>query len=183
MFYKQLQGTMKGSNIAPTYSNLFMAAQEEDTIYVLLTFRHFKAWWRFIDDLFAVWTGTEGDLVEFFDLLNDVGRDVKFSMSHSNSSIQFLENLSVQKRLQIVYESLCKTDRQYRNNLLKYDSHHPRATIDSLSYSQLLRVKRIVEDPALVNDRLDDVCVKFISRGYPQRLIKKHRDRTDQIGR
>lgn len=55
-----------GSNMEPMYTNLFMAALEEDVIYTLLLFRYVKTWWRFIDDIFFVWTGTDIDLTEFF---------------------------------------------------------------------------------------------------------------------
>lgn len=70
-----------------------------------------------------------------------------------------------------------------RNNLLRYNSHHPKAMIQSLLYSQLLRVKRLVEDPSLAEKRLDEMCLKFTQRAYPRPLIQKHRVRVKGLDR
>ena len=49
-FYQQLQGTAIGTNFAPSYAILFMAALGER----LLSNAPYKPWlwWRFIDDIF-----------------------------------------------------------------------------------------------------------------------------------
>lgn len=93
----------------------------------------------------------------FFEDFNALDTDIKFTMSHSDQSIQFLDT-TVYKKDNILYTDLFvkPTD---RNNLLKYDSHHPHSTIKSLPYSQLLRVKRIVQDPNLVSKRLDEIYI------------------------
>lgn len=55
--------------------------------------------------------------------------------------------------------------------------------LKSLPYSQLLRVKRIVEDPERIPMRLNQMCNKFQRRGYPYTLIESQRNKVDEIDR
>lgn len=52
-----------------------------------------------------------------------------------------------------------------RNNLLLYNSNHPRKIMESL-----LRVRRIVSQESAKDYKLDDMCKKFLVGGYPRRL-------------
>lgn len=74
-------------------------------------------------------------------------------MSHSSKPLQFLDTL-VYKDDQGLSTDVKPMD---CNNLLEFDSHHSCSTVGSLPYSQLLRVKRIVQDIKLLEERLDDV--------------------------
>lgn len=76
-FYRQLRGTTMGSNMAPSYANTFMAALKENSIYPSNFFQHVITWWHFIDDIFVIWTGSQGDLEDFFTFLNQIDVDIK----------------------------------------------------------------------------------------------------------
>ncbi|CAJ0963752.1 unnamed protein product [Ranitomeya imitator] len=49
--------------------------------------------------------------------------------------------------------------------------------VGSLPWSQLLRVRRIVSDEERVDLRLNEMCSKFISRGYPIREVTRYKDK------
>ncbi|XP_069841076.1 prostasin-like [Dendropsophus ebraccatus] len=51
-----------GANVAPTYANLVVTFLEERYVYGSHQFQHVLVWWRFIDDVFLIWTGGESDL-------------------------------------------------------------------------------------------------------------------------
>lgn len=53
-----------------------------------------------------------------------------------------------------------------RNNVLTASSFHPRRTIDSLPYSQMVRVKRIVSDTEQSEIRLEELSERFVDIGY-----------------
>lgn len=55
-----------------------------------------------------------------------------------------------------------------RNNLLQYGSNHPKRRVDSLLWSQLLRIRLVVSQETAIDERLDEICSKFIStvQGY-----------------
>lgn len=126
---------MIGANMAPTYANLFVADMEEKHIYVSHHFRHVREWWRYIDDVFFIWSGTVSELNQFNLYLNSVDPDVDFRLKFSAESIQFLDT-----EVSCVDGKLCTklyvkpTD---KNTLLRFESAHPRRMIKSLPYSQL----------------------------------------------
>lgn len=66
--------------MALTYAYVFMVTLEEEAIYLSQFFKFVTAWWRFMGDIFVIWTGTQEDLVEFFGFFNGVDRDIKFTM-------------------------------------------------------------------------------------------------------
>ncbi|CAJ0921796.1 unnamed protein product [Ranitomeya imitator] len=59
-----LRGTAMGSNVAPTYANIFMAVLEDKFVYSSILWRHVRAWWRYIDDIFVIWEVCGSDLAQ-----------------------------------------------------------------------------------------------------------------------
>jgi len=51
--YLQTQGTAMGTKMAPSYANIFMTDLEERMLSS--TTARPMVWWRFIDDIFAIW--------------------------------------------------------------------------------------------------------------------------------
>ncbi|CAJ0966994.1 unnamed protein product [Ranitomeya imitator] len=85
-FYLQLRGT---ANMAP--ANVVMSVLEEDFVYVSHHFGLVAAWWRYIDEVFLIWTGTEDLLHDFHKYLNTIDDTIKFTLVHSKTDIQFLD--------------------------------------------------------------------------------------------
>ena len=50
-------------------------------------------WNRFLDDCFIPWTKSENDLKELYEILNTLHQDIKFTMTHSNKELTFLDVL------------------------------------------------------------------------------------------
>lgn len=180
-YYIQQKGTAVGSNVAPTYANIVMADLEEHMVYVSHHFGSVMKWWRYIDDVFVIWSGTTETLEFFFSFLNTIDRSFKFTMMWSKESIQFLD-ISVYIEKQRLRKDLFVkvTD---RNNLLQFKSQHPRGMVESLPYNQLLRIKRIVEDPQKYNRRKFEMGSQFLDRGYPKKFIEKHIQKVDETER
>ena len=62
--FHQKRGTDMGTKFAPNYANMFMGQLEERFLSDPSIQRPY-AWWRFLDDIFCIWTGTESELLEF----------------------------------------------------------------------------------------------------------------------
>lgn len=77
-----------GANMALTHANIFVTKLEARSIYMSHHAKHLLAWWRYIADIFLVWTGTESYLHSFHGFLNALDPDVKFTLNHSKKSIQ-----------------------------------------------------------------------------------------------
>ena len=99
-------------------------------------------WWRYIDDIFMIWTEGEDNLKTFINYLNSIHPTIKFTHEYSNSSNQSLPFLDVQVHLnnnQIQTDLHTKpTDKhQY---LLK-SSCHPAHTKRNIPFSLALRLR------------------------------------------
>ena len=63
-----LHGTAMGTRMAPAYANLFTVDLEEKLLaqFPLKPY----LWWRYIDDIFIIWTHGEGKLEDFINRIN-----------------------------------------------------------------------------------------------------------------
>ena len=102
--------------------------------------------WRFIDDIFMIWTHGEEHLKSFIGFLNSIHPSIKFTHEYSSSLRQTLPFLDVQVHLinnHIVTDLRTKpTDKhQY---LLKTSCHPNHGhTKKAISFSLFLRIPRI----------------------------------------
>ena len=55
---------------------------------------------------------------------------------------------------------------------LHYSSYHPRKTFPSIVYSQALRYRRIINDDAILKERLDELLECFLNSGYPKHIVR-----------
>ena len=95
--YLQKHGTAMGTRMAPSYANLSMGKFEQQAIdnSLLKPF----IWWRFIDDIFMIWTHREEHLKSFIGFLSSIHPSIKFTHEYSNSLHQTLPFLDVQVHL------------------------------------------------------------------------------------
>ena len=70
-----------GTGVASTYANLFMDSLKQKFIYP-----HAKCpriWFRFIDDIWGIFRGTEEELNTFIDYCNSFHETIKFTVEYS----------------------------------------------------------------------------------------------------
>uniref|UniRef100_A0A8C5MB09 Reverse transcriptase domain-containing protein n=2 Tax=Leptobrachium leishanense TaxID=445787 RepID=A0A8C5MB09_9ANUR len=178
VFYTQIRGTSMGTNVAPTYANIFMSEFEENVVYKCDLFQYVHHWFRYIDDIIFVWEGTRDTLDEFLSILNNGSTSIKFTMSCSLTQINFLDTLVVKRNGKLMTDLYRKpTD---KNSLLRYDSAHPPTLLNSLPRSQLVRVNRVVDLPESRDKRLEEMIERFRARGYPRQLLSRESIRINQ---
>jgi len=93
VFYKQLHGLSMGSPISPLVADIFMNYLEtkifdsnNDNL------KYIKYWYRYVDDILCLWTGTIDQLNEFLTFINNIHKNIKFTLEvDSNHSINFLD--------------------------------------------------------------------------------------------
>ena len=90
--YLQIKACAIGTICVPAYANIFMAYFEEKFIYPL-TDAKTLLYFRFIDDIFMIWTKSEKNLIEFLDELNTKHTSIKFEFKYSRQQIEFLDTL------------------------------------------------------------------------------------------
>ena len=177
--FHQTFGTAMGTKFAPPYANLFMANLEE-TLLAEATVKPL-IWWRYLDDIFAIWTGTEEELDNFHNFMNNYHPTIKFTMEKSADKINFLDVSVYKTGTTLSTDVFCKeTD---THQYLHARSCHPPAVKKSIAYGQAVRIKRIVSDPDILNERLDNLCSWLTSRGYDHHKTYSQIHRVDRVSR
>ncbi|CAJ0968772.1 unnamed protein product [Ranitomeya imitator] len=161
-----------GAKCEPAYANTFLGWWEEKFVYPSLSFAtHVHAWFRFIDDIFILWKGSEEDCVDFFNNLNCNPYNIYLTYSFSASEITFLD-------LKIFPQGNGLATSLYRkptatNSLLAFTSFHPWHTKVGVPTGQFLRVRRNCTRYDDFSIQARDLTDRFHQRGYPKRVISK----------
>ena len=98
-------------------------------------------WFRYIDDIFFLWTHGEESLKQFLDNLNNYDPNVKFTREYSKKEIPLLD-LKVGIKNGNITTDLYVRDTD-RHQYLRYTSAHPYLTNTSVVFSQALRLNRL----------------------------------------
>ena len=136
--YQQISGTAIGTKFAPPYACIFMDQVESK----FLQTQKFQplVWFRYIDDIFFIWTHGEKSLKKFMMEFNNFNPNIKFTYEFSEASINFLD-LSVKLFNGKIQTSLYVKPTDH-HQYFHFQSSHPKHTKNSIVYSQTLRVSR-----------------------------------------
>ncbi|CAJ0939846.1 unnamed protein product [Ranitomeya imitator] len=125
---------------------------------------------KFIDDIFVIWHGTEIAFVEFVSELNGDTVIMKFTCEYDKINLPFLD-----VRIQRGKDGFLKTGIYQKptstNSLLRWDSHHPEALKRGIPEGQFLRLRRKSSDMDTFICQSTDM--RFLNKGYPRGLVAK----------
>ena len=167
--YLQVDGTAMGTRVAPTFANLFMSDFENRHIYNC-KLKKPRVWFRFIDDIWGIFRGTESELLNFSSYCNEIHSSIKFTMEYSKSKVTFLDVITYREQnliLTNLYEKPTNT-----HSYLNYDSCHPVSTKNAIPYSQFLRVRRNCSKWLDFVSNALKFYLYFQLRGYPHSVLK-----------
>ena len=87
MCFFQTSGTAIVAEMAPAYANIAMSIFERK----LLTGSYNKpfVWFRYIDDIFAIWTYGEHKFKDFMLYINSLHSSFQFTCNYSKECVQF----------------------------------------------------------------------------------------------
>ena len=156
-----------GTRVAPTYANLFMAHFEESYVYNYKSNSKPRIWFRFIDDIWGIFSGNSTSFQSFVEYLNSVHKTIKFTEEFSSEEINFLDVTTYRSGREILSKLYCKpTD---SHSYLEFNSCHPPHNKTSIPFSQFLRRNCSEwEDFILYGMQL---ATYFSIRGYPPELV------------
>ena len=164
--FLQIHGTAMGSPaMAPTYANIFMAILERKLLNEAPQGLIPIEWIRFIDDMFAIWTHGIEKLQKFITYINNFHPTIKFDYTYSYKSVNFLDT-TIYINSNNKFESDLYIKPTDRTILLHQNSFHPQTCKNSIIYSQALRYRRIITDNTRLQQRLDNLLIALIHRGY-----------------
>lgn len=173
-FYLQIKGTAMGKRFAPAYANIFMAIWEEEVF--LKCPKKPLYYFRYLDDVWGIWEGTEAEFLDFVGVLNSHDLSIQMEAEIQEQSIDFLdttvykaEDFESTRSLDIKV-FFKKTD---LHALLAMSSFHPRHTFAGLVKSQLLRFDRICTRTENFQRAVTILFKALRRRGYSRQFLKK----------
>ena len=86
---QQISGTAIGTKFAPPYACIFM--NKVETSFLETQEMKPLVWFRYIDDVFFIWTHGQEKLDSFLEELNRCNSYLKFKYKSSKTSIPFLD--------------------------------------------------------------------------------------------
>lgn len=173
-FYLQTKGTAMGKAFAPSYANIFMARWEESALasHPLKPFSYF----RFLDDIWGVWTHSEDAFSTFIQHLNNHQKSIKIKYTLDPKEVNFLDvttfkgtRFSETGRLDFRVH-FKETD---THSLLHKTSFHPKHTFQGIVKSQLLRFHRICSEPSSFLRATKTLFSALRHRGYSRTFLRK----------
>ena len=168
--FQQISGTAIGTKFTLPYACIFM--DQIETNFLRTQSHQPMVWFRYIDDIFFIWTHGEEKPEEFMADFNAFNLNIQFTYESSKKSIAFLDlDVALNNGTLDSNVHVKPTD---RHQYLLYSSSHPEHTKRSITFSQILRVSRI---SSREKDFQDFHCLRirswFLKRKYPEKLIDK----------
>ena len=87
--YLQVHGTAMGTQMAPSYANIFMGHLEDGLL--ASTSEKPDVWWRYIDSVFALWSHGEEALKMIVESINQAHPTIKFTVEWSRKKVILLD--------------------------------------------------------------------------------------------
>ncbi len=171
-------GTSMGTPMAPNYANRFMAKFESDVITSFYEKTGTKplVWFRYIDDIFFIWTEGDESLDEFisycqsYSKINQMRSNITFEVNKSTSKVNFLD---VSIELKNNHLSTTLFSKPTDSHLyLNYSSNHPKHVLKNLPKGQFIRIRRICSETSEYLRNSQVLCEFFIKRGYSEKLVR-----------
>ena len=177
--YLQIHGTAMGTKMAPSFANLFLGIFETNALSNAPFHPH--TWWRYLDDVFMIWTEGLDHLKIFVDYLNNIHPSIKFTTNHSLTNVPFLDVMVSLHNGTIETDLYTKPTDKHQH--LLSSSCHPQHTKTAIPFSLALRLRRICSTDAKFTLRLNELRTYLLARGYGNTFLDSQFKRATNISR
>ena len=172
-FYIQNEGLPMGSPLSPLLAEIFMNYLETELLKSQNSLvNNVKFWFRYVDDILCLFSGSDRQLNNFLNKINNLNPHIKFTMEMEvNKSINFLDIKirSINNKFKFnIYRKETFTD-----VIIPANSNHPLNIKLSVFHSYLDRLLRIPMDPIDHNNELNTILNIAHSNGYNKDVIYK----------
>ena len=134
--------------------------------------KHILYWYRYVDDVFAVFQGNETEIKKFVSEINNLHQNITFTYElETNNSLPFLD-LKVHRNLNnISFEIHHKNTST--DHIIPYDSYHPTTQKLSAFHSFFNRLFSIPLSVDNFNQEHNYILTLANNNGFPLNLISK----------
>jgi hypothetical protein len=167
-FYYQHKGIQMGNNASVSIANITVFKELEPLFkqYDNIIFNK-----RFLDDIFLI--VETSNIIDINTWLESLLKHnfLTFTYIHDKKRTNFLDlKIELDARNKII-TSLYKKPMS-KQEYVHYESNHPKHLLNSIPYSQGIRIMRICSDSATRESEIKNMIVKFESREYPKKLLE-----------
>ena len=169
-----------GLCVVPAYANLFMGDLEEKCLaqFPLKPY----LWWRYIDDIFMVWTHRKDKLEDFINQINSLHSTIKCTYEFSKSHISFHDvTVSLDNNNKISTDLFVKSSDTHQ--YLLHTSCHPSHIKKSIPFSLALRIRRICSTTEKFQHRTNELLEFLCKRGHRRQYVQSQLNKAFQIPR
>ena len=177
--YLQVHGTAMGTRMAPSFACIFMSELEERML-ASAPCRPW-IWWRYIDDVFFIWTSDENSLGSFTNHINSFHRTIKFTSEVSHHEAHFLD-VTIRKEEDTLITDLYSKPTD-THQYLHATSCHPKHCKTGIAYSQALRLRRICSNDSDFSKHAQELKNHLVARGHSSRRVRSAIERTRALPR
>ena len=171
----QIHQTAMGTHMAPAYTNLFMGDLEEKLLAQVPLKPYL--WWRYIDDIFMVWTHGEDKLEDFINHINSLHSTIKFTHEFSKSHISFLDvTVSLDNNNKISTDLFVKSTDTHQ--YLLHTSCHPSHIIP---FNLALRIRCICSTTEKFKQRTNELLEFLCKHGHRRQYVQSQINKAFQI--
>lgn len=158
-----------GTPFAVTAANAFMFYHEKDIVGYYS--QYLKLYKRFIDDIFAIWCGPKGTLLEFLNALNSKTDRIKLTYCISESSISFLDLFLYRETSSNVLQFSTFQKPLNKYLYIPFESFHPSSNKKAFIKGELMRYARNSSSFNSFHDTREKFWKRLRVRGYPFRFL------------
>jgi len=174
-FYLQICGTAMGKSYAPGLADLYLEEFDEKAKHGFKIKPIF--YFRFLDDVHFVWTGTTEELKEFEVYLNSLIDGINITLNFSHERVDFLDTTIYRIPNTTTGLDILQTRVHFKDTdthqLLHKHSFHPRHTFTGVLKAQLLRFKRISSSLSDYSNACYTLFAALQKRNYSKSLLRK----------
>lgn len=169
--YKQIEGLAMGSSIAGAIASLYMLNLEEQ-ISTLELYKYVVLWNRYVDDILDVWSSSMDNLDLFFNQINTIDPNIKFTLEiqNNNNELPFLDlNLKLNNNSKQIFIEMYKKPSS-SDQVLNFNSSHPLATKLGIISSA---TKKILNCSDNIDNDISKLKNKMFNNDYPVKLTNE----------
>ena len=178
-YFLQKSGIAMGNVTAPSLANLLMGLLKKNLLSKCS--KKPLVWFRYINDVFFIWTHSKEDLDDFLIFCNSYDPNIQFHAIPPSKNTPFLDVSVIIENGKLICDLYTKpTD----NHLfLGWSSCHPVHTKQNLPYSIALRIRRICTRLTDFEKNAKELRSYLIARGYKLKNIKDSINKARKISR
>ena len=170
----QKEGTAIGSKMGKNYACAYMGKWEEEVGSKAMAQlgKRAKVWFRFVDDVWGIWSGTKEEFLRFVEICNGHDERIKITYEICEKEAVFLDVKVVREEDGTINTELYvkPTD---RTRYLHKKSDHPRHVKEGIAKGQFRRIRRICSREEDYWKYGKQVQQKLTSRGYGENQVKQ----------